>query len=131
MKTDNIAVSHFMSQPKLSSKQARWQEFLSEFNFILEYHPGSSNHVADALSRWANLATICSVAALSGSAVSTNTRDQIRALMEKDSATQYLVDLIKQGKTRQFWLDGKLVKTKGDRLYVPKGGDLSTNYGMP
>jgi hypothetical protein len=95
VKTDNTAVSHFMSQPKLSSKQARWQEFLSEFNFMLEYRPGSSNHVADALSRRADLAAIYSVAALSGSTVSTNTRDQIRALMEKDPATQYLVDLIK------------------------------------
>ncbi|XP_022857861.1 uncharacterized protein LOC111378821, partial [Olea europaea var. sylvestris] len=74
--------------------------------------------------RRADLATICSIAALSGSAVSTNTRDQIRALLEKDPATQYLVDLIKQGKTRQFWLDRELVKTKADRLYVPKGEDL-------
>ncbi|XP_022871276.1 uncharacterized protein LOC111390459 [Olea europaea var. sylvestris] len=64
------------------------------------------------------------ISSLRWSAVSTNTRDQIRALMEKDPATQYLVDLIKHGKTRQFWLDGELVKTKGDRLYVPKGGDL-------
>lgn len=62
---------------------------------MLEYRPRSSNHVADALSRRADLAIICSVTALSGSAVSTNTRDQIQALMEKDSATQYLVDLIK------------------------------------
>jgi hypothetical protein len=124
VKTDNTAVSHFMSQPKLSSKQARWQELLSEFNFMLEYRPGSSNHVADALSRRADLATICSMAALSGSTVTTSTRDQIRALLNKDPATQYLVDLIKQGKTRQFWLDEGLVKTKGDRLYVPKGGDL-------
>ncbi|XP_022855211.1 uncharacterized protein LOC111376484 [Olea europaea var. sylvestris] len=83
VKIDNTVVSHFMSQPKLSSKQARCQKFLSEFNFI----------------RRTDLAVICSVAALSGSAVSTNTREQIRALMEKDPTTQYLVDLIKQGKT--------------------------------
>lgn len=51
VKTDNTAVSHFMSQPKLSSKQAYWQEFLPEFNFMLEYRLGSSNHVADTLSR--------------------------------------------------------------------------------
>jgi len=99
---DNTAISHFMSHPKLSSKQARWQELLSEFNFMLEYHPGSSIHVADALSRRADLATICSMAALSGSTVTTNTRNQIRALLDKDPATQYLIDLIKQGKIRRF-----------------------------
>ncbi|XP_022843217.1 uncharacterized protein LOC111366751 [Olea europaea var. sylvestris] len=65
--------------------------------------------------------------------LSPQTRDQIRALMEKDRATQYLVDLIKQGKTRQFWPDGELVKIKEDRLYIPKSGDMRkiTNYGMP
>ncbi|KAL0368711.1 UNVERIFIED_CONTAM: Transposon Tf2-11 polyprotein [Sesamum calycinum] len=68
VKTDNIAVSHFMSQPKLTSRQARWQELLSEFHFVLEYRAGSSNHVADALSRRADLATLGSVAALSSSA---------------------------------------------------------------
>ncbi|XP_022858418.1 uncharacterized protein LOC111379294 [Olea europaea var. sylvestris] len=76
----------------------------------------------ESQSRRPHLAAICSVATLSGKAVSTNNRDQIRALMEKDPATQYLVDLIKQGKTRQFWLNGELVKTKRDRLY----GDIVT-----
>ncbi|KAL0411014.1 UNVERIFIED_CONTAM: Transposon Tf2-11 polyprotein [Sesamum latifolium] len=37
VKTDNTAVSHFMTQPKLTSRQARWQELLSEFHFVLEY----------------------------------------------------------------------------------------------
>ncbi|KAL0336104.1 UNVERIFIED_CONTAM: Transposon Tf2-12 polyprotein [Sesamum radiatum] len=69
VKTDNIAVNHFMSQPKLTSRQARWQELLSEFHFVLEYRAGSSNHVADALSSRADLATLESVAALSSSAV--------------------------------------------------------------
>lgn len=55
MKTDNTAVSHFLTQPKWSSKQARWQELLAEFNFMLEYKAGSTNSVADALSRRAEL----------------------------------------------------------------------------
>ncbi|KAK3017209.1 hypothetical protein RJ639_007764 [Escallonia herrerae] len=53
--TDNTAVSHFLSQSKLTSKQARWQELLAEFNFMLEYRASSSNSVADALSRRAEL----------------------------------------------------------------------------
>ncbi|KAK4385695.1 Transposon Ty3-I Gag-Pol polyprotein [Sesamum angolense] len=58
VKTDNVAVSHFMSQPKLTSRQARWQELLSEFHFVLEYRAASSNHMADALSGRADLATL-------------------------------------------------------------------------
>ncbi|KAL2252791.1 UNVERIFIED_CONTAM: Retrovirus-related Pol polyprotein from transposon gypsy [Sesamum indicum] len=49
--------------PKLTSRQARWQELLSEFHFVLEYRAGSSNHAAEALSRRADLASLGSVAA--------------------------------------------------------------------
>ncbi|KAL0331235.1 UNVERIFIED_CONTAM: Retrovirus-related Pol polyprotein from transposon [Sesamum angustifolium] len=86
VKTDNIAVSHFMSQPKLTSRQARWQELLSEFHFVLEYRAGSSNHVADALSRRADLATLGSVAALSSSAVATSVRDRARVIIGRSSS---------------------------------------------
>ncbi|KZV33967.1 hypothetical protein F511_04192 [Dorcoceras hygrometricum] len=37
VKTDNIATSYFQSQKKLSPKQARWQDFLAEFDYVLEY----------------------------------------------------------------------------------------------
>ncbi|KAE8691406.1 hypothetical protein F3Y22_tig00110890pilonHSYRG01301 [Hibiscus syriacus] len=49
--TDNVANSYFLTQKKLSPKQARWQEFLPEFDFSLEYKPGKVNCVADGLSR--------------------------------------------------------------------------------
>ncbi|KAL2230038.1 UNVERIFIED_CONTAM: Transposon Tf2-11 polyprotein [Sesamum indicum] len=124
VRTDNTAVSHFMSQPKLTSRQARWQELLSEFHFVLEYRAGSSNHVADALSRRADLASLGSVAALSSSAVATSIRDRARELLSKDPAAQGLIQLVEQGKARQFWLEDGLSMTKENRLYVPKGGDL-------
>ncbi|KAJ4960077.1 hypothetical protein NE237_019987 [Protea cynaroides] len=37
VKTDNVATSYFQSQKKLSPKQARWQDFLAEFDMVLEY----------------------------------------------------------------------------------------------
>ncbi|KAL0344363.1 UNVERIFIED_CONTAM: Transposon Tf2-11 polyprotein [Sesamum angustifolium] len=98
VKTDNTAVSHFMSQSKLTSRQ----ELLSEFHFVLEYRAGSSNYVADALSRGADLATLGSVAALSSSAVATSVRDRVRELLSRDPAAQGLVHLVEQGKARQF-----------------------------
>ncbi|KAK3032777.1 hypothetical protein RJ639_035722 [Escallonia herrerae] len=55
VRTDNTAVSHFLSQSKITSKQAKWQELLAEFNFMHEYRAGSTNSVADALSRSAEL----------------------------------------------------------------------------
>ncbi|KAL0307107.1 UNVERIFIED_CONTAM: Transposon Tf2-11 polyprotein [Sesamum radiatum] len=94
VKTDNIAVSHFMSQPKLTSRQTRWQELLSEFHFVFEYRAGSNNHVADALSRKADLATLELVAALSSSAVATSVRDRVCELLLGDPAAQGLVHLV-------------------------------------
>ncbi|KAL2225829.1 UNVERIFIED_CONTAM: hypothetical protein Sindi_1941600 [Sesamum indicum] len=64
-----------MSQPKLTSRQAYWQELLSEFHFVMEYRAGSSNHAADALSRRADLE---SITALSSSAVAISVNDQMR-----------------------------------------------------
>ncbi|KAL0326526.1 UNVERIFIED_CONTAM: hypothetical protein Sangu_1730600 [Sesamum angustifolium] len=121
---DNTAVSHFMTQPKLTSRQACWQELLLEFHFTLEYRAGSSNHVADALSRRADLATLGLIAALSSTAVATSVRDQAHELLLGDPAAQGLVHLVEQGKARQFSLEDGLLMTKGNRLYVPKGGDL-------
>ena len=50
VKTDNIGVSHFFTQPKLTAKQARWQEFLAEFDFAFEHRAGRTNQVVNALS---------------------------------------------------------------------------------
>jgi hypothetical protein len=49
--TDNQAVSHFLSQPSLSPRQARWLYTISEYDFDIYHHPGTRNVVADALSR--------------------------------------------------------------------------------
>ncbi|KAK8586224.1 hypothetical protein V6N13_130745 [Hibiscus sabdariffa] len=49
--TDNVANSYFLTQKKLSPKQARWQMFLAKFDFAMEYKSGKAYLVADALSR--------------------------------------------------------------------------------
>ena len=35
-------------------RQRRWLEFLKDYDFVLSYHPGKANVVADALS-WKSL----------------------------------------------------------------------------
>lgn len=54
--TDHKSLVHFNSQPKLSERQARWNEFISEFgnDIVIEYQEGKKNVVADALSRRAD-----------------------------------------------------------------------------
>ena len=48
---DHKNLQYFMTTRQLSRRQARWSLFLSEFNFVLTYRPGSRNGKADLLSR--------------------------------------------------------------------------------
>lgn len=116
IKTDNVATSYFQTQKKLSPKQARWQDFLAEFDYVLEYKPGKANVVADALSRKAEFAALTQPQFF--------LQDRIKEGLEHDPLAKNLVKLAREGKTRRFWLKGDLLFTKGDRLYVPKWGDL-------
>lgn len=60
VKVDNVATSYFLTQRKLAPKQAMWQMFLADFDFMMEHKPGKINCVADALSRMAERASISS-----------------------------------------------------------------------
>jgi hypothetical protein len=51
MWTDNVTLKYFATQPKLSSKQARWQDTLTLFNVDIRHKPRKDNVVPDALSR--------------------------------------------------------------------------------
>ncbi|KAM4061668.1 reverse transcriptase (RNA-dependent DNA polymerase) [Hirsutella rhossiliensis] len=49
--TDHRNLEYFMTRQKLTERQSRWAAELSQFNFKLEYRPGSEAVVPDALSR--------------------------------------------------------------------------------
>ena len=50
--TDHQALEFFQTQRRLSSRQTRWMEYLSRFNFDIRYVKGVLNKAADALSRY-------------------------------------------------------------------------------
>jgi hypothetical protein len=47
----NVTLKYFATQPKLSSKQVRWQDTLALFNVDIRHKPEKENVVPDALSR--------------------------------------------------------------------------------
>jgi len=49
--TDNVTLKYFATQPKLSSKQVRWQNTLALFNVDIQHKLGKENIVPDVLSR--------------------------------------------------------------------------------
>jgi hypothetical protein len=50
--TNHRALEFFKTQHRLSSCQMRWMEYLSQFDYDIQYVKGSSNQVADSLSQF-------------------------------------------------------------------------------
>jgi hypothetical protein len=49
--SDHQALQTFMTSKRLNRRQARWAEFLAEFNFKIKYRPGKQGTKPDALTR--------------------------------------------------------------------------------
>jgi hypothetical protein len=49
--SDHKSLKYLFDQKELNMRQRRWLEFLKDYDFELNYHPGKANVVADALSR--------------------------------------------------------------------------------
>ena len=79
----------------------------------MEYKPSIANHVADALSHKAELASMASQP--QGEMV-----DLIKEGLQHDPVAKSLITLAHEGKTRQFWVEDGLLYIKGKRFYVPK-----------
>ena len=48
---DNVTNTFFKTQKKLTAKQAQWQGFLADFDFVWVHKQGRHNQMADVLSR--------------------------------------------------------------------------------
>ena len=52
---DNKGLKYLLDQPNLNARQARWLDFLNEYDFQIQHIKGKENKVADALSKNARL----------------------------------------------------------------------------
>ena len=51
MYSDHKSLKYIFTQKDLNLRQRRWVEYLEDYDFSLNYHPGKENVVVDALSR--------------------------------------------------------------------------------
>jgi hypothetical protein len=50
LRTDHSGLKYLVGQPTLNSRQRRWLEFLSEYDFDIRNIKGKENNVIDVLS---------------------------------------------------------------------------------
>ena len=51
LRIDHCGLKYLFNQPTLNARQARWLEFLCEFDFEIKHMEGKGNKVVDILSR--------------------------------------------------------------------------------
>ncbi|KAK9113309.1 hypothetical protein Syun_020106 [Stephania yunnanensis] len=119
VRTDNAAITYFMNQKKLNQKQARWLDFLAEFDVQIEHKPGRLNLVPDALTRKVVAEMMAAAVRLEGEFL-----PRIKEETSKDPVCSKLLKLVADGVTRRFWCEDGVLYAKGGRPYVPNSGGL-------
>lgn len=74
--TDNNPLTYVQTTAKLNATGHRWIAELTDFNFTIKYHPGSSNTVADTLSRMP-----MEIEQLDTRFINTTSRDEVNATL--------------------------------------------------
>jgi hypothetical protein len=111
--TDNVTLKYFSTQPKLSSKQVRWQDTLALFNVHIRHKPGKENIVPNALSQKHQLKMVC--------VGESELQKEVRLASCRDAFAKEARQSIQNGAKSHFHLRNGLLWYKQNRLYVPKG----------
>lgn len=113
--TDHNPLTWFSSQPTLSRRQARWQEFLSRFHpFEVKYRPGATNP-ADPLSRLHSVAA-CVSAVLLAVNVNANTPGLLERIKAETATDPHFTDPVQ---TRRYVQEDGFYTFRG-RVVVPE-----------
>lgn len=124
--TDHKSLTYLQSQPHLSNRQARWMQFLSLFNFTIQYKPGKSNSVADALSRrHDHEAKISEVNVVSALGTSKLFKEIVKTQLKDRTCQQIINDPLFNGNELKLRTEEGRVY-KDHRLFVPPLVNLKT-----
>eukprot|EP00253_Pinus_taeda_P029605 PITA_29605 len=121
--TDHHSLTNYFSQPTLNTRQARWADFLSGFDFEIKHLKGKENRVADALSR-----KVQCVCRLSFSKWQSTLLEKIKLAADQDAVYQRIKQQIQQLSDKEvqqgYELDDAGMLYFHKRLYVPNENNL-------
>jgi hypothetical protein len=114
IRIDHCGMKHLFAQPTLNSRQIRWLEFLSEYDFEIKHIKGKENQVVDALSVRAHEIHIVSIIIFK-----INMKDKI--VVAANSNQQYLkIKETLQQRNSQQKFDYCEIKEDGILMYKGK-----------
>jgi len=123
VRTDHKSLEFFKTQPMLSARQTRWKDFLTLFDFDIEYVKGKTNVVADGLSRMVCHQSSAQVNA-AASIRSSPLLSDIDAACANDQAYQQVMRKHHRPTDAVEIKDGRLYYKH--RLYIPNDRTLKT-----
>jgi len=89
----------------------------------IEYKPGRTNLVADALSRKAELVSLKLQEITAVSQFRSTFSDRRKEVIKYDAVARSLLEAVKEEK-RRFWEKDGLLYTKGNTLFVPRWDNI-------
>jgi hypothetical protein len=110
---NNVTLKYFAIQPKLSSKQVRWQNTLALFNVDIRHKPRKENIMPDVLSQKHQLKVVY--------VDETELQKEARLASRRDEFAKKVRQNIQNGAKSHFHLRNGLLWYKQNRLYVPEG----------
>ncbi|KAG8503496.1 hypothetical protein CXB51_001481 [Gossypium anomalum] len=131
--TDHKSLKYLLTQKELNLRQRRWIELLKDYDCSIEYHPGKTNVVADALSRravsdlramFAHLSLYDVGSLLAELQVRPTWVDQIKEKQLRDESLVARFQQVKEGETSEFGLNSKGILCFRGRICISKDSDL-------
>lgn len=144
--SDHKSLKYLFDQKELNIRQRRWMEFVKDYDFTLQYHPGKANVVADALSRKRvhlsavvvkglellekfcdlNLNEDSSTGKLQCGRIIVHNKlmDKVKALQRTDELIQEKKKLVEEGKSPEFKIGSDGIVRCHERVCVPDNAEL-------